>query len=101
MKTVHLKLTSAIAVGGHVIKPPSIVEVTEGEAKDLLHRGKAVLATEEDADEPIVARTLTDLSEEHPDVADFNDDQAQVAADAKADAGKPAPAPKPNAGRRK
>lgn len=52
-RTIFLKLTSAIAVDGQIIpasKPgkPSIVEVSELEAKNLLARGKGVLATEED-----------------------------------------------------
>lgn len=46
--TVILALTSAIAIAGEVLKPgtpgkPTLIEVSQEEAKDLLHRGKAVL----------------------------------------------------------
>lgn len=52
-KTIFLKLTSAIAIDGQIIpasKPgrPSVVEVSELEAKNFLDRGKAILATAED-----------------------------------------------------
>ncbi len=49
-KTVMLKVTSAFLVGGELARSGEVVEVTTAEAKDLLHRGKAVLATA--ADEP-------------------------------------------------
>lgn len=52
-KTVMLKVTSAFMVGGEVARKGEVVEVTTAEAKDLLHRGKAVLATA--ADEPKLA----------------------------------------------
>lgn len=48
MKTIWLKVTSAIVVGGEIAAPGELVEVTESEAKNLLHRGKAELATAED-----------------------------------------------------
>lgn len=51
MKTIWLKVTSAIVVGGDIAKPGELVEVTQGEAKNLLHRGKAELATAEDLPE--------------------------------------------------
>lgn len=46
--TVILALTSAIAIAGEVLKPgtpdkPTLIEVSQDEARDLLHRGKAVL----------------------------------------------------------
>lgn len=47
-KTIFLKLTSAIAIDGAICRKDSIVEVSELEAKNFLHRGKAVLATAED-----------------------------------------------------
>lgn len=47
-KNFILKLTSAIAFGGVISKAGDLVEVSENEAKNLLHRGKAVLATAED-----------------------------------------------------
>lgn len=80
MKTVILKLTAAIVVAGQVVKPPAMVEVTEGEARDLLHRGKARIATEHDV-EPVSARTLTEDAEPNPEVAAINADAAVRAAE--------------------
>lgn len=56
MKSYVLKLTSAIVVDGGIVKAGQLVELSEAEAKNLLARGKAVLATaadgyEEDDDE--------------------------------------------------
>lgn len=48
MEMVAVKVTSAFMVGGEIARPGEIVEVTNSEAKDLLHRGMAVLATAED-----------------------------------------------------
>jgi ribosomal protein L9 len=48
MQGVTLKLTSAIALDGKIFRPGTLVEVTDNEAKNLLQRGKAVLATEAD-----------------------------------------------------
>lgn len=50
-KSVFLKVSSAFLVGGTIAKTGEIVEVSEGEAKDLLQRGKATLATAADAPE--------------------------------------------------
>lgn len=47
-KTFFLKLTHCLAIAGEVCNPGTIVEVLEHEAKDLLGRGKAALATEDD-----------------------------------------------------
>lgn len=51
MKTIWLKVTSAIVVGGEIAMPGELIEVTQAEAKNLLHRGKAELATAEDLPE--------------------------------------------------
>lgn len=51
MKSVLLKLTSAIAIGGAIAKAGEVVEVTELEAKNLLARGKGKLHDEQPADE--------------------------------------------------
>lgn len=48
-KTVFLKVSSAFLVGGQLAKAGEIVEVTSTEAKDLLARGKAIVATAADA----------------------------------------------------
>lgn len=47
-KSVFLKVCSAFMVGGQIAKIGDIVEVNETDAKDLLHRGKAILATAAD-----------------------------------------------------
>lgn len=51
MKSVLLKLTSAIVIAGSIAKAGEVVEVTELEAKNLLSRGKGVLNDEQPADE--------------------------------------------------
>lgn len=48
MKSYFLKLTSAVAIDGDIVRAGALIEVSEAEAKNLLHRGKAVLATAED-----------------------------------------------------
>lgn len=48
MKSYVLKLTSAIVVDGGIVKAGALVELSEAEAKNLLSRGKAVLATASD-----------------------------------------------------
>ncbi|MDR5013487.1 hypothetical protein RF663_04390 [Aeromonas veronii] len=62
MKSYVLKLTCAIAIDGQIHKQGSLVEVSEAEAKNFLHRGKAVLATEEDGVELQEEQTGTDYS---------------------------------------
>lgn len=51
MKQVHIKLTSAIGIGGILYRAGSIVEVSEDAAKNLMHRGKGELATADDEPE--------------------------------------------------
>jgi hypothetical protein len=46
-KSIVLRLTSAIVVDVDVMKKGSLVEVSEAEAKNLLHRGKAVIHDEQ------------------------------------------------------
>lgn len=48
-ETFVLKLTSAIVMDGEIVTKDNLVEVTEKEAKNLLARGKAVLADEKEA----------------------------------------------------
>lgn len=48
MKSYVLKLTSAIVVDGEIVRAGSLVELAEHEAKNLLSRGKATLATAAD-----------------------------------------------------
>lgn len=63
MTKIFLKLTSAVAIAGAVRAAGSIVEVDEDLAVNLLHRGKAEVATEADAPEG--------LREDGPTVAEF------------------------------
>lgn len=44
-KLVNLKITSAIAIGGEIKTAGTIVNVPEELAKNLMHRGRAELAT--------------------------------------------------------
>ncbi|MEP1637281.1 Rho termination factor N-terminal domain-containing protein [Ascidiaceihabitans sp.] len=46
-KQVKIKITSAVAIGGEIKRPGTIVTVAEELAKNLLHRGRAELATGE------------------------------------------------------
>lgn len=48
MKSYVLFLTSAIVVDGGIVKAGQMVELSEPEAKNLLSRGKARLATADD-----------------------------------------------------
>jgi hypothetical protein len=48
-ETFVLKLTSAIVMDGEIITKDNLVEVTEREAKNLLARGKAVLADDKES----------------------------------------------------
>lgn len=52
MKTASVLLTSAIVIGGELIRRGTIVTIGEDAAKDLLRRGKAEVATAEDEPEP-------------------------------------------------
>lgn len=49
---VTLKLTAAVALGGHIYKAGRLVEVSDAEARNLLDRGKAVLGTEKTVKPP-------------------------------------------------
>ena len=49
--TVNLKITAAIAIAGEIIHAGEIIEVSQEAAKNLLHRGRAELATEDDNQE--------------------------------------------------
>ena len=52
MRGVFLVLTSAIALDGGICRAGALVEVTDHEAKNLLARGKARLATDADMPPP-------------------------------------------------
>ena len=47
-QNVYLVVTSAFVLAGEIAKPGELVEVSDSEARDLLNRGKARPATEED-----------------------------------------------------
>lgn len=55
MKTFSLKLSGAIALEGQLKRAGEIVHVDEATAKNLLHRGKAVVAADDDAAAPAEA----------------------------------------------
>lgn len=68
--SIVLKLTSAIVVDGEVMKKGSLIEVSEAEAKNLLHRGKAELHDVQPVGEEIDITKLNkdqliDLAEQH------------------------------------
>ena len=48
-QSITLKVTSAFTVGGAIARPGELVDVSNAEAKDLLSRGKATLATTSEA----------------------------------------------------
>lgn len=83
-KTVVLKVVSAIAVAGQVIRPGGLVEVTESEAKNLLHRGKCVVATEDDGVEEVDAVTVTPAAPLNPEIEAANEDAKRRAEEAAA-----------------
>ena len=94
VKTVFLKLTHAIVVAGEVIGAGKLIEVTEREARDLLNRGKAKLATLGDGETP-AASSGTVERPLHPDVAAYELDRAgQDAEDAANSAEQGAPSAK-------
>lgn len=70
MKSVLIKLTSAIAIAGAIAKAGEVVEVTELEAKNLLARGKGKLNDEQPADaddldiEKMTKDQLVDLADQ-------------------------------------
>lgn len=65
-KTFLLLLTSALVIDGVICKAGDTVEVSEAEAKNFLHRGKAELAytgeeETEDQDEDLMELTKDEL----------------------------------------
>ncbi len=48
MNGITIKLISSVGIDGQLMRRGTLLEVTEAEAKNLLYRGKAVLATESD-----------------------------------------------------
>jgi hypothetical protein len=81
MKTVVLKVVSAIAVAGQVVTPGELIEVTQSEAKNLLHRGKCVVATEADG-APAASSAGADAGGDgplNPELSDFAAEQARIA----------------------
>lgn len=56
-KSVFLVITSALAIAGEIAKAGALVEVTEREAVNFLHRGKARLATADDGVDVDALRT--------------------------------------------
>ena len=63
-KSVNVELTSAVVVNGEIATAGEVIEVTEKAARNLMRRGKAVLADEQPVDES----ELSELT-----VAEFRD----------------------------
>lgn len=84
-KTVFLKVSSAFLVGGQLAKAGEIVEVTGTEAKDLLARGKATVATVADA-------PVDQEQEQHQDEVQQPEGEAVADAPVEAEAAAEAPA---------
>lgn len=68
MSSQYLKVVSAFAIDGEICRRGEIVEVSDHEAKDLLGRGKAVLATEDD---------LQGIEQQSADAAKAGDTEAE------------------------
>jgi hypothetical protein len=77
VEKVFLKLTSAIAVGGDILRAGHIIEMVEHEAKDLLRRGKAVLATL--ADHPHAQAPVVEAVEPEAEAAEPVEPEAEPA----------------------
>jgi ribosomal protein L9 len=87
MKTAFIKLTAAITVdSGHIAKAGEIVEVPEHAAKNLIQRGKAELATEEDQAEDEQAEATAEPAQ--AELAEAGDEAAAEAPAKPAKAGK-------------
>lgn len=61
-KLIKLKITSAVAIGGVVKRPGSVVTLSEADAKNLLHRNRAILA-EAETPEDLSSLTVAELKE--------------------------------------
>lgn len=62
MQTFRLKITSAVVIGGEIKRKDDIVTLTRAEAKNLLHRGRAVLVGEDD--EPAERQEIPEAAEQ-------------------------------------
>jgi crotonobetainyl-CoA:carnitine CoA-transferase CaiB-like acyl-CoA transferase len=63
-KKFFLKIVSSVAMNGEIICAGSIVEVDELVAKNLIARGKAELATEDDAPTPEPVEAEAEIKDE-------------------------------------
>lgn len=93
MHTVLLKVTSAFVMAGEIVaparkgKPPTLAEATKSEAKDLLRRGKAVLATDEDVKAAgLVVSSGTQDAPLHPVIEAHQQDREEQEAERQAEA---------------
>jgi hypothetical protein len=89
-ESVFLKVTSAFWIGGEIAKAGEVVEVSTSEAKDLLQRGKAVLANAEDAPKvaPKLGLSVGDTKRADEDEAPAATESAEPEAPAKPAKGK-------------
>lgn len=84
-KTHLLVLTAAVAIAGTICRAGEVVEVTDGEAKDLLFRGRAKLATADDETTAAVVSAGAAAGESrelHEDLSALNDGAEQREAEA-------------------
>ncbi|WP_441253611.1 hypothetical protein [Bradyrhizobium sp. 613_E4_N2_2] len=82
VEKVFLKLTSAIAVEGTILRAGHVIEMLEHEAKDLLRRGKAILATIADHPQAKAPAVEPETSEEPETVTELPANELQAPAPA-------------------
>ena len=71
-KTYSLKISSAVVIGGKIVRPGQTVEASEALAKNLLQRGKAELS------EPVKAKSADgsrDKGRAKPESGAANDEE--------------------------
>lgn len=75
--TATVKLTAAVGIAGELVRAGTIVTIPEEAAKNLLHRGKAELATE--ADELVLDSDELEALEAQQAEADSDEPEAATA----------------------
>lgn len=84
-KQVKLKITSAIAIGGKIQRPGAVVSVAEDVAKNLLHRGRAELATAQVSDKPSESEIDAELAEMSEEILRAEAEKRKIKGHAKMD----------------
>lgn len=91
MKTVFLVLTASVMIAGELCQAGDLVEVSRSEAKDLLGRERARLATENDAQDGQEGPSGEEMAAANAEAAD----EGEKAATGHKPAGRIAKAAKP------